>query len=83
MNPSEEATEMAELHLPFGDYCFAYVNEDLTVQISTRSTAPGDLILAFISYMKAIGFSTKEIENALVSQAVLIKLADDPSLGSF
>jgi hypothetical protein len=25
MNPSEEATEMAELHLPFNEYCFAYV----------------------------------------------------------
>ena len=81
MNPSEAVTEMAELHLAFEDYCFTYVSDNLTVQISTRSTKPDDLVLAFISYMKALGFGIKEIEIALCTQAVLMKLANDPSLG--
>jgi len=83
MNPSEEVIEMAELHIPFGDYCFTYVSDDLTVQISTRSAVPANLVLAFISYMKALGFGTKEIETAFCTQTVLMKLANDPSLGSF
>ena len=83
MNPSEELTEMVELHLPFGDYCFTYVSDDLTVQISTKSAVPDNLVLAFISYMKALGFGTKEIETAFCTQTVLMKLANDPSLGSF
>ncbi len=69
MNPSEEVTEMAELHLPFGDYCFAYVDEDLTVQVSTRGTEPIDLVIAFVSYMKAVGFAPEAIESALYNKA--------------
>ena len=69
MNPSEEITEMVELHLPLGDYCFAYVDEDLTVQISTKSTDLVDLVIAFVSYMKALGFSADSIEQALYNKA--------------
>ena len=69
MNPSEEVTEMIELHLPLGDYCFAYVDEDLTVQVSTRSTESVALVGAFISYMKAVGFSPEDIESVLFSQS--------------
>jgi hypothetical protein len=69
MNPSEEVTEMVELHLPLGDYCFAYVDEDLTVQVSTRSTEPIALVGVFVSYMKAVGFSSEDIESALFSQS--------------
>ena len=73
MNPSEEVTEMAELHLPFGDYCFAYINEDLTIQVSTRGAEPLDLVSAFVSYMKAVGFSPETIESALNTQAIVMK----------
>lgn len=69
MNPSEEITEMAELHLFLGDYCFVYVDEDLTVQISTKSTDLVDLVIAFVSYMKALGFSADSIEQALYNKA--------------
>ena len=72
MNPSEEVTEIAELHLPFGDYCFAYVDEDLTVQVSTRSNESVALVGAFVSYMKAVGFSPEDIEKALYNQATLM-----------
>ena len=80
MNPSEKITEMAELHLAFEEYCFTYVSDNLTVQICTKSAEPDDLVLAFISYMKALGFGIKEIEIALCTQSVLMKLANDPSL---
>ena len=73
MNPSEEVTEMVELHLPFEEYCFAYVDEDLTVQVSTRSTESVALVGAFISYMKAVGFSLEDIEEALYNQSTLMK----------
>lgn len=73
MNPSEEVTEMAELHVPFGDYCFAYVSEDITVQISTRGTEPLDLVDAFVSYMKAVGFAPEVIESALDIKATVMK----------
>ena len=69
MNPSEEVTEMVELHLPLGDYCFAYVDEDITVQVSTKSTDLVDLVIAFVSYMKALGFSADSIEQALYNKA--------------
>jgi hypothetical protein len=74
MNPSEEVTEMAELHLPFGDYCFAYVDKDLTVQVSTRSTESVALVGAFVSYMKAVGFSPEDIESALFNQSNTMKI---------
>jgi hypothetical protein len=73
MNPSEEITEMAELHVPFGDYCFAYVDEDLTVQVSTRNTKPADLVNAFVSYMKALQFDPEAIESALYKGANTMK----------
>ena len=73
MNPSEEATEMAELHLPFNEYCFAYVDEDLTILISTRGQGADDLVLAFVTYMKAIGFSPVAIELALANQSETMK----------
>ena len=69
MNPSEEVIEMAELHLPFNEYCFAYVDEDLTILISTRGQGADDLVLAFVTYMKAIGFSPVAIELALANQS--------------
>ena len=79
MNPSEEATEMAELHLPFGDYCFVYVDEDLTVQVSTSSTESVALVGAFISYMKAVGFSPEDIEEAWYNQSTLMMALRMPS----
>jgi len=69
MNPSEEITEMVELHLPLGDYCFVYVDEDLAVQVSTKSTESVALVGAFVSYMKAVGFSSEDIESVLFSQS--------------
>jgi len=69
MNPSEKVTDMVELHLPFGDYCFVYVNENLAVQISTKSTDLVDLLIAFVSYMQAVGFSADSIEQALYNKA--------------
>jgi hypothetical protein len=73
MNPSEEITEMAELHLPFGEYCFAYVDEDLTVQVSTKGNDLVALVGAFVSYMKALGFSSEKIEETLYDQASTMK----------
>ena len=73
MNPSEEVTGMAELHLPFGDYCFAYVDEDLAIQVSTRGAEPIDLVIAFVSYMKAVGFAPEAIELALYSQSEVMR----------
>ena len=72
MNPSEEVTEMVELHLPFGDHCFVYVDEELTVQISIKNIDPVALVSAFVSYMKAVGCSFKEIEQALYEQSELM-----------
>jgi hypothetical protein len=51
------------------DHCFAYVNENMTVQISTRDTEPLGLVDAFVSYMKAVGFSSEDIESALFNQS--------------
>lgn len=73
MNPSEEITEMVELHLPLGDYCFAYIDEELTIQVSTRGTEPIDLVSAFVSYMKAVGFAPETIESALYNKASTMK----------
>jgi hypothetical protein len=73
MNPSEEVTEMVELHLPLGDYCFAYVNEDITVQVSTRGAEPVVLVSAFVSYMKALQFDPEAIESALYKTANTMK----------
>lgn len=73
MNLSEEIIEMAELHLPFGDYCFAYIDEDLTVQVSTKGVQPLDLVSAFVSYMKAVGFSPEAIELALANQSEIMR----------
>ena len=73
MNPSEKVTEMAELHLPLGDYCFAYVDEDLTVQVSTKGNDLVALVGAFVSYMKALGFSPENIEETLYDQASTMK----------
>ena len=73
MNPSEEVTEMVELHLPFGDHCFVYVDEELAVQISSRSTEPLALVNVFVSYMKAVGFSVEDIEIALANQSEIMR----------
>ena len=73
MNPSEEITEMVELLLPLGDYCFAYVDEDLTIQVSTKSSDLVALVGAFVSYMKAVGFTSEAIEEALYNQASTMK----------
>ena len=69
MNPSEEVTQMAELHVPFGDYCFAYIDEDLTVQVSTKGSDLVALVGAFVSYMQALEFSSETIEQALYNKA--------------
>ena len=72
MNLSEDVTEMAELHLPLGDHCFVYVDEELTVQVSTRSTESVALVGTFVSYMKAVGFSPDAIEKTLYNQATVM-----------
>jgi hypothetical protein len=73
MNLSEEITAMAELHIPLGDYCFAYVDEDLTVQVNTKGNDLVALVGAFVSYMKALGFSSENIEETLYDQASTMK----------
>lgn len=73
MNPSEEVTELIQMTIPLGDYCFAYVSEDITVQVSTRGTEPLDLVDAFVSYMKAVGFAPESIESALDTKAIVMK----------
>ena len=73
MNPSEETTEMIIMSVPLGDYCFAYVSENMTVQISTRDTESLSLVDAFVSYMKAVGFSSEDIESALDTKAIVMK----------
>jgi hypothetical protein len=72
MNPSEEITEMVELHLTLGDHCFVYVDEELTIQISIKSIDPVALVSTFVSYMKAVGCNSKEIEVALYEQSELM-----------
>ena len=72
MNLSENPQELLELHIPSGDYCFAYANEDLIIQVSTRGTEPTDLVIAFVSYMKAVGVSSEDIEEALYNQSTLM-----------
>lgn len=69
MNPSENFLEINELHIASGEYCFACVDEDLTILISTRGQEPIDLVIAFVSYMKAVGFSLEAIELALANQS--------------
>jgi hypothetical protein len=76
MNLSENPQELLELHIPSGDYCFAYANEDLIIQVSTRGTEPTDLVIAFVSYMKAIGFAPETIEAALHNKANTMKRVD-------
>lgn len=72
MNHSEEVTDMIIMSVPLGDYCFAYVDEDLTVQVSTKSNEPVALVGAFVSYMKAIRVSSEDIEEALYNQSTLM-----------
>ena len=69
MTPSEETTEMIMLSVPLGDYCFAYVDEDLTVQVSTKDTDVVALVSAFVSYMKALEFNADSIEQTLYNKA--------------
>lgn len=73
MNLSDHFLEINELHIASGEYCFACVDEDLTVLISTRGQEPIDLVIAFVSYMKAVGFSLEAIESALHTQATVMK----------
>ena len=73
MNPSDHFLEINELHIASGEYCFACVDEDLTILISTRGQGAVDLVLAFVTYMKAIGFSSVAIESALYNQASTMK----------
>ena len=73
MNPSENFQELNELHISSGEYCFASVDEDITILVSTRGQGADDLIIAFVSYMKAIGFSSVAIESALYNQASTMK----------
>jgi len=73
MNPSEEVTELMQMTIPLEEYCFAYANEDITVQVATRNTEPFDLVNAFVSYMKAVGFAPEAIEPALDTKAIVMK----------
>jgi hypothetical protein len=73
MNHSEETTEMIVMSVPLEDHCFAYVSEDITVQISTRNTEPTELVNVFVSYMKALGFSVEDIEIALANQSEIMR----------
>lgn len=51
MNHSEEVTDMIIMSVPLGDYCFAYVDEDLTVQVSTKSNEQFYVILRTINLL--------------------------------
>lgn len=73
MNPSDHFLEINELHIASGEYCFACVDEDLTILISTRGQGADDLVLAFVTYMKAIGFSPVAIESALANQSEVMR----------
>jgi hypothetical protein len=73
MNPSEEVTELMQMTIPLENYCFGYADENNTVQVATRNTEPIDLVGAFVSYMKAVGFSVEDIEIALANQADLMR----------
>ena len=73
MNPSEEITELMQMTIPLEEYCFAYANEDITVQVATRNTKPADLVGAFVYYMKAVSFSSEAIEEALYNKATVMK----------
>ena len=79
MNPSEEVTEMVVLPLPLGDHCFVYVDEELTIQMSMKSIDPVALVSTFVSYMKAVGCSCKEIEQALYERSELMMVLRTPS----
>jgi len=73
MNPSEEVTELMQMTIPLEEYCFAYANEDITVQLATRNTEPLALVNTFVSYMKAVGFSVEDIEIALANQSEIMR----------
>ena len=73
MNPSEEVTELIQLIVPLEDHCFAYVNEDITIQVSSRGTEPVVLVSAFVSYMKALQFDPEAIESALYKVAAAMR----------
>ena len=73
MNPSEEVTELIQITIPFEDHCFAYINEDITIQVSTRGTEPVVLVSAFVSYMKALQFDPEAIESALYKAAAAMR----------
>jgi len=73
MNPSEEVTELIQLSIPLENYCFVYADEDNTFQVATRNTEPLDLVTAFVSYMKAVGFASEAIESALDIKASVMK----------
>jgi hypothetical protein len=73
MNPSEYFREINELHIASDEYCFACVSEDLTILISTRGQGADDLVIAFVSYMKAVGFSVEAIEIALANQSEIMR----------
>jgi hypothetical protein len=79
MNLSEEVTEMVELHLPLGDHCFVYVDEELTIQMSIKSIDPVALVSTFVSYMKAVGCNLREIEIALYEHSELMMALRTPS----
>ena len=79
MNPSENFQEINELHIASDEHCFACVDEDLTILISTRGQGADDLVSAFVSYMKAVGFASEAIESALFSQSIVMKTIRVPS----
>lgn len=78
MNPSEEVTELIQLIVPLDDHCFAYVNEDITIQVSTKGTEPVVLVSAFVSYMKALQFDPEAIESALYKVAAAMRSLRSP-----
>ena len=73
MNPSENYEELLQVTIVSEEYCFVYGDDNKTVCISCRSSTPDDLTAAFVSYMRALSFSEKDIKNALTKKACLIE----------
>jgi len=74
MNPSEDYLELLQVTIVSEEYCFIYGDDNKTVCISCCSSTPDDVTAAFVSYMRALSFSEKDIKNALTKQAHLIAI---------
>jgi hypothetical protein len=74
MNHSEDYLELLEVTIMPEEYCFVYGDDNKNVCISCRSSTPDDVTAAFVSYMRALSFSEKDIKNALTKKAHLIEI---------